>query len=213
MSILDYFKLKKNTTTTPTQILKEKAERSSNIEELKNNAKAIRLIYVALENFKRYGTNKTLTGITINKSSTFKLPEGMSIEEACSVISYLSKVVEIQPGIAPASSNSVAAVSHKLEDYGFVKLENSPFDIGYTHKTTEPTRNKRYFHIEQRDTLDLMTVGGDFNLFKNTDLYDRYFNWFNENITRQNVRDIYEKLDILVKELAIDYSQMTIDEM
>ncbi|MBO5884183.1 MAG: hypothetical protein J6Q51_00125, partial [Clostridia bacterium] len=42
---------------------------------------------------------------------------------------------------------------------------------------------------------DLFTVGGDFKVFKRTELHDRYFDWFTENVTEQEIIDIYKKIN------------------
>lgn len=55
---------------------------------------AIRLFYVAFTPFVVYDDGIMKLGQTYGISSPFKLPEGMSIEDACKVVSYLSDLVE-----------------------------------------------------------------------------------------------------------------------
>lgn len=214
MSILDFVKLKnRKAKTEPTEILKEKADKTSHINNMKSNSNTIRLIYVAMEPFNRYGTSNKMLGTTLNISSPFTLPSGMNIDEACKIISYLSEMVESQKDIEPASNNSVAFVSEKLEEYGFTKLPATRGEYGYSHTISRYYNTRRIFNIAKSGVLDLFTVGGDFDEFKNSDLHDRYFNWFTESVKQQEIRYIYERLDILVDELAQDENQMTIDEM
>ena len=41
---------------------------------------------------------------------------------------------------------------------------------------------------------DLYTVGGDFNIFKKSDLHDEYFDWFTEGVTEEELTEIYKKI-------------------
>lgn len=155
----------------------------------------IRLIYVAVEEFNSYVGDKSV-GVTFANSSCFFLPNGMSFENAFKVISYLSEKVEKENNIEPASQQSVAKVSNLLEAYGFRKDENSK--PGYNHSTREARPIKKIVidcqNSEKIDEcIDLITVGGDFSMFKRTNLYDRYFNWFSDNISAEEINRLYNK--------------------
>ena len=76
----------------------------------------IRLYYISLEEFKRTGDILTTRiGQTFGISSPFKIPEGMTLEDACKVISYLSLLIEKKHNLEPASQKSVAMVSNILQ--------------------------------------------------------------------------------------------------
>lgn len=159
----------------------------------------IRLYYVSLGKFTRYGTTEEKIGTTFNISSPFRLPIDMTVEDACKVISYLSEKVEKEYDFEPASQSSVAMVSKLLEKYGFDKVEGHVH--GYSHAIQEYHAQRRinvtsgHPHKEKVDGIvDLFTVGGDFKLFKKSNLNDRYFNWFTEGVTREEVEKIYEKI-------------------
>jgi len=157
----------------------------------------IRLYYVSLELFNRYGSNELKIGQTYEISSPFRLPPEMSIEDACKVVSYLSDKVEKENNLEPACEKSVIMVSNLLQDYGFEKVETK--DKGHYHAVSEyiPYHKIRTdFPVCDKieGVVDLFTVGGDFDVFKKTDLHGRYFNWYSEDITQQEIVDIYKKI-------------------
>ncbi|MBE5739004.1 MAG: hypothetical protein E7354_04690 [Clostridiales bacterium] len=158
----------------------------------------IRLYYTALERFNRYGTEEPKVGQTFGISSPFRLPTEMSIEDACKVVSYLSEQVEQNNDIEPASEQSVAMVSNILSQYGFERVESK--EKGHYHTVSDylPFRKIRTDSIPVCEAIegvtDLFTVGGDFKLFKKTDLHDRYFDWFTAGITKQDIETIYKNI-------------------
>ena len=157
----------------------------------------IRLYYVALEKFSRYGSDEIKIGQTYDISSPFRLPNEMSMEDSCRVVSYLSEKVESENNLEPASEKSVSMVSKILTTYGFEKVESH--EKGYYHSVSDynPFEELRTNFLpaceEIEGVVDLFTVGGDFKVFKKSDLYDRYFD-FTEGITKQEVEDIYKKI-------------------
>ncbi len=161
----------------------------------------IRLYYVALERFSRYGEmTKSKVGQTYGISSPFRLPRDMSIEDACKVVSYLSEKVERENNLEPASEKSVAMVSNELTKYGFERVESK--EHGHYHAVSEyiPFHNIRAkcFPICEKidGVVDLFTVDGDVKLFKKSDLHDRYFDWFTAGISKDEVIDIYDQIGI-----------------
>lgn len=173
-------------------------------QESEHNIKtpAIRLFYVALAPFIGYDDGMRKVGQTYGISSPFRLPNGMSIKNACKVVSYLSDKIEEENGLEPACEQSVIMVSSILENYGFKKVEDQ--DKGHFHsvslynpfyglRTGFPACKK----IE--GVIDLFTVDGNFGLFKKSDLFDRYFEWYTEGITNQEVADIYKNIDEIEK--------------
>lgn len=158
----------------------------------------IRLMYVALSKYQAYGSDEYKVGQSYGISSPFRLPADMSMEDACKVVSYLSEKVERENPVEPASNNSVALTSHLLEKYGFSKVETN--EKGYHHAVSKYSTSgkiKLPFHAceEIEGVTDLMTVGGDFKLFKRTDLSNRYFDWFTEGVKYEEIEDIYKKIN------------------
>ena len=157
----------------------------------------IRLYYAALEKFRKYGSGDMMVGQTYGVSSPFRLPDEMSIEDACKVVSYLSNMVETENDIEPASEKSVIAVSNILENYGFRKVESKEKGHFHAVSTFVPfSKIKTAFPAGQpiEGVVDLFTVGGDFRVFKRSDMHDRYFDWYTENVTKQDVENIYKNI-------------------
>lgn len=160
----------------------------------------IRLVYFSIVKYKDYVNNSKLSQ-RFGMSSAYILPENMSIENACKVVSYLSELVEQKHNLEPACPRSVSLVDNKLERYGFVRVTDGW--SGYIHSTSEytsraielsPTLQRVY--NQGNDAVDLFTVGGDFKLFKRTNLYNRYFEWFTSGITKEEVKNIYNQIGI-----------------
>jgi len=208
--IVDYFK-KKNKEELPLIARVDLAELQKQREEnmqLKDKSilaaydytkllPTLRLFYVSLEKFLAYGTDELKVGETYGISSPFRLPNDMSIEDACKVISYLSEMVEKDNNLEPACEDSVAMVSSILGLYGFDRVE------GYQHGHMHAVSEYRPLHkiraglpgCEKIEGVkDLFTVGGDCKLFKKSNLSDRYFDWFTEGVSEQEVEDIYKKI-------------------
>lgn len=178
---------------------KKDKQENKHIDFLNNHnitsATKIRLCYVAMEKFRDYGTNQKKIGQTTGLSSVFELPQAMSLKDACKVISYLSEKTERQCKLEPASENSVAKTSAILESYGFKKIDES--NKGHYHCVREYnpfSAIKSNLRENQQGAVDLLTVGGDFDVFKKSDLYATYFDWFTENVKKQEVEQIYEKI-------------------
>ncbi len=211
MGIIENLKNKKKEKELPliarTNLDELKKQREKNLRDREtsilgagNYAKKIptlRLCYVAIEKFPRYGTNEISIGQTYGISSPFELPKNMSLEDACKVVSYLSDKVKKENNLEPTCEKSVIMVSKILEDYGFKKVENA--NKGHYHvisqytpfqriKTNSPMCDK----IE--GVVDLFTVDCDFKMFKKTDMYKRYFNWYSEGISKQDIADIYKSI-------------------
>ena len=206
MGIMDFLKGKRGKSTmTPMDILKERANKTNepecNCAECKadNNttlsADKIRLIYVAIEKYNSRLDGRDKLGTIYNSSSPFKLPEGMTMQEAYKVISYISELMERTYDKEPASSDSVALTSYALADYGFEKIEG--YQKGYSHSTEEYIgKGKSIKETIIPATMDLYTVGGDFAQFKKSNLYKKYFDWFTENVSQEEVQSIYDRIGL-----------------
>lgn len=185
--------------------LKKQREENMTLGDISILAKAdytkriptIRLYYVAFNKFNRNGTGYTYIGQTYGISSPFRLPNEMRIEDACKVVSYLSEKVESENNIEPASEKSVAMVSNELTKYGFERVESK--EHGHYHAVSEYipfTKIRTSIPVSRGidGVVDLFSVGGDFKMFKKSDLHDRYFNWFTAGVTEQEIIEIYKKI-------------------
>lgn len=162
------------------------------------NDRKIRLVYFSLEKYKDHDDYSRLSQ-GFGMSNTYILPENMSIENACKVISYLSELVEQKHNLEPACPRSISLVDNELENYRFKRVGDGW--SGYIHGTCyytsraielSPTLQRAY--NQGNRAIDLFTIGGDLKLFKRTNLYNRYFEWFTSGITKDEVRDIYNQI-------------------
>lgn len=180
-------------------LFKNKKQLKLSVDDF-NNYNYIRLYYIALEKFQRGGDILTTRiGQTFGISSPFKIPEGMSMKDACKVISYLSVMVENKYNIEPATEKSVTMVSKILADYGFEEI----CGYGQTHIHTVLALDYPFSRIPTKieqscskidGVADLFTINADFKLFEKTDLHNRYFEWFTDGVTKQDVEKIYKNI-------------------
>lgn len=167
------------------------------LKRTKNTHKGmLRLVYVEFVPYIDRYHDTLMCGARYATSSAFELPKNMTMEQACKVVSYLSEKVEKENNLEPASDDSVRAVSHILEDYGFIRDKNiAPF---YAHLTA----NKNYIRKPTmqktgiQGVADLITYGGDSGCFKRSDIYPRYFNWFVPGVKKSEIDTIYKDLDV-----------------
>ncbi len=136
-----------------------------------------RLYYLNYHRINEYeGNRSNNVGVLDFPLSPFKLPEGMSREDAFKVLSYLTDDVERQPGIEPFSLKAVKTLNGilDLERFGFKKVKEKDED----------------------KILNLFTLTGRILLFKNSKLYPKYFEWYTEGVSKEEVQKIYAKLGI-----------------
>lgn len=116
----------------------------------------------------------------------FLLPDGMKREEAFKVLSYLSDFIEKKLHLESCSYNSVAALDKviDLKRLGFRRLK-----IKLDHNSPE--------------VIDLYTITGRIKLFKDSNQYKKYFEWYTEGVTFDEVRNIYSRCGIEFYDLAL----------
>lgn len=216
MKLFDIFKGKKKKEDVPfiarvnlTELMKKREEEfEKNPPEVSILASAdftertrerIRLYYIAMERFSRYGGGKRI-GKTIGYSCTYKAPKGMDLKDACKVVSYLSELVEQDGSIEPASELSVQIVGAYLRALGFDKFDEKDVDYSHRHAVSFDTKEalnlaeSKITPEQKLGVTDLFTVGGDIKLFEKSDLMDYYFEWFTPGVTEEEVRQIYASI-------------------
>lgn len=136
------------------------------------NQSIYRLYYV---NYHRIGSRYGQSGIgMINWAfDPFTLPKGMTREETFKVLSYLTDFIEKKDGIESCSFSSVKVLNNvlDLERFGFKKVKED----------------------DESKILDLFTINGRVALFKQSSMYQRYFEWYSEGVSREEVEEIYAK--------------------
>lgn len=133
-----------------------------------------RLYYVNYHRINEYdGCTKNNIGLIDYPCKPFKLPEGMSREDAFKVLSYLTDFIEKHVDVEAYSLKAVRTLDEVLD------LDRFGFN-----------------HVEEKDEnkiLNLFTVTGRLLLFKKSDLYPKYFEWYKENVSKREVMKIYAK--------------------
>ena len=159
------------------------------------NQRFYRLYYVNYHNIggRLYGRSESESGgeiLSIYKP--FELPGGMTREDAFKVLSYLTDFIEKHPSVEVASWKSVSTLDSVLDlnKYGFKRLDFQPAD---------------------EDIIDLFTVTGRIARFKNKELYSRYFNWYVDGVTREEVVDIYKKIGLTFEDIVFKSQEKVID--
>jgi len=160
----------------------------------------IRLYYVAFNKINDYKSLDTKIGKTFGVSVPFVLPKGMSIKDACRVVSYLFDKVERENLILePKSEKCVCMVNKLLSKYGFSGMESAERGHYYTESNyaTAKTIDTNVFPVCNKieGTVDLFTIGGNIRIFRKTDLAKRYFNWYIKGVTAKDIKKIYESID------------------
>ncbi len=146
-----------------------------------------RMYYI---NYHRINEYKRRTGHNIGVINwpfkPFMVPEGMSRKDAFKVLSYLTDFIEKKCNLIPGSYKSVAMLNRvlDLERLGFKRIDK---DI----------------QINDNDVVDLFTVDGRLLLFKYSEYYQKYFEWYTEDISFDEVKAIYDKCDIEFYDLIL----------
>lgn len=142
-----------------------------------------RLSYVDYHRYgEGYGMGPNNVGLVYWNGDTFTLPNKMERDDAFKVLSYLTDFIEKDDNIDIGSLKSVRTLNAvlDLERFGFRKIKCG----------------------ENALVVDLFTVAGRSLLFKRSEFYDRYFNWYTEGVSKEEVEAIYEKLGMEFKDIV-----------
>ncbi len=147
------------------------------------NQNIYRLYYI---NYHRigegYGHRKNNIGIINWRFNPFILPKEMTREEGFKVLSYLTDFIEKREDTEPCSFKSVSTLDGvlNLERFGFTRVEEK----------------------DESKILNLFTVDGRLLLFKRSNLYSKYFEWYVENVTKEEVKSIYAKHNMEFRDIV-----------
>ena len=61
---------------------------------------------------------------------------------------------------------------------------------------------KKVREDDEEKITDLFTVSGRILLFKMSRLYKKYFNWYTQNVSREEVKDIYAKYNVVFEDIV-----------
>lgn len=169
MGIMDYLKNKnkKKSTMTPIDILKEKAEIPKKEEcncvfcQNSDDIENIKLVFVELDGFteRRTGTNM-IEGI-INQSPVYKIPKGMTLEEATTVLSYINETIESNFEMDYDTLACQQIIQENLPSYGFIENKEKNEEMlkqRLSHKKIEDEKaSSRSAYCTTSDTKNYMT--------------------------------------------------------
>jgi len=159
------------------------------------DAEAIRLIYVKIDQ-QRLKNGKYLTETSYNISNPYKLPEDMTLKDACYIASYVSNQLENDGLIEPKTEECVTKVASQLEKFGMVKIKNIQNPVGYFKKSAEYSSVfaglVQTYVSEINKVADLFIVDAEHKIFTSTTLSKRYFPWRNRNASKEGVKKIMQ---------------------
>ena len=115
--------------------------------------------------------------------SPFCLPKKMSYQDAFKVLSYLTVFIEETLGLEECSFQGMRQLDTVLDipRFGFGRPINK---------------------VDEKDIIDLYTVTGRMEAFNKSKHSKKYFEWFTEGVTREEVEAIYEKCGMEFKDLV-----------
>lgn len=129
-----------------------------------------------------YGRDENNVGMINWPCLPFMFPEGMSREEGFKVLSYLTDFIEKRNDIESCSLKSVRTLDSilDLERFGFKRVEEG----------------------DENKILNLFTISGRISLFKKSNLYTKYFEWYVEDVTLEEVKSIYAKHNMEFRDIV-----------
>ncbi len=149
------------------------------------NQNIYRLYYIDYHRIREYpGRTDNNIGVIDCPFKPFMLPYRMSREDGFKVLSYLTDFIEKQQNLRPCSLKSVSTLNSvlDLERLGFRRINAN---------------------INDNDVIDLFTVSGRLLLFKNSRQYQKYFEWYTDDITLDEIKAIYCKCGIEFYDLIL----------
>ena len=211
MGLFDIFKSsskRKVEKVSGEQLMNEKTERFESKNTKNNNQKKedgkIRLCYVSVELMKTADSENPFLDINYGTTCVYKLPKGMSLEDAHRVVSYIVSQNMKTHKIDAFTQDAVKYAGAKLKDFGFEKISQSEPDFNNAFMFSEYDLSKYSYKIETNDVVktdipgvtDLMTIGGDQFLFMDSDLESKAYPWFRTNSKFEDMKKIYDRLGI-----------------
>lgn len=146
-------------------------------DHLIGNQEVYRLYYVNYDRVLEYSGRRD-NNISVIEASykPFLLPKGMTRMEGFKVLSYLTDFIEKREDVEDCSWKSVEMLDNvlNLEELGFTRSQENNED----------------------NILNLFTINGRLLLFKKSALYQKYFEWYTENVTFDEIVAIYSKYNM-----------------
>lgn len=143
-----------------------------------------------------------MTGMRDYTFRPFLMPEGLDEKDAFKILSYLTDFLERNLNITEGSLKSVIALNKVLDLKRF----------GFKRVTCQNDDNR---------LKDLFTIYGRTERFDKSKYCKKYFEWYTENVTKEEVEKIYNKIGMEFKDIVIlekgtenlDANQVTIKDI
>ena len=172
----------------------------------------IRLCYVSLSDVYNSGTKSHDLESTFGSTCVFNMPNGMNLEQAGKIISYLMERAEARNNKSQFDPEiSVEWAGVDLLNFGFSKQEYGDPDYSHSHRVTPFNPNIPNVFVETENVVkkdiegvyDFVTVGGDPYLFIRSDLELKDCTWYKEGVKFEEIKKIYEKLGLQVNKHGV----------
>lgn len=174
-------------------------DKTADLKKVKNVP--IRLCFVSMDGVNQ-DAGKVQIATTYGVTCVYNLPQGMSLEDASKIISYLTEKFERKNGLETGSEMALRIVASEMGNYGFRKRNYMESDFNHAYSESEldeatntiivSTGSDAKSHID--GVVDFMTIGGDQSLFLCSDLAENQFSWFKPNVSFDEMKKIYEKI-------------------
>lgn len=179
-------KIEKVTAEEIAEFYKNKFQPNINCKQAKQY---IRLNYVSLLKFNTDISTKYMVIYAI--TTPFAIPKNTNMSDAINLLSHVCKEFskrEIEPIKSPTT---IEFVNNNLHKYGFTKVEGYAYgSVKYVTNQISPSN-----FMETNDSItELFFVEGDFDLFNQTHLSSKYFDWYNPFTTPKDISKIYMKI-------------------
>lgn len=167
----------------------------------KDNIKAIRIIDVSMEAYKAYGQDYYNLGKSYGVTSPYALPENMTLDEACYIVSALYNEIKrsYRHGAEiMLTKRETEKVEQGLKNLGFEELQG--YNKGYLHTVDRDYNDGDVIRPsvsipQDADVADLFRIGGKSEYyFKRSSLYGRYFEWYDSKANTNGVNKIISAL-------------------
>lgn len=123
----------------------------------------------------RYGMDPDNVYITDIGFKPFIFPQGMTREDGFKVLSYFLTAMSIRQNMRTSSYDLISKLDKIL----------SMKSLGFKRVSTN--------YITDEDIIDLFTVEGRLLLFKMSDYYPNFFEWYTPNVTTEEINEIFKK--------------------
>lgn len=163
--------------------------------------KIIRLVYFSASKLEDNNSDTRLSK-EFGLSDPYIIPNGISLDDACKIISYLSEQAAESVSVFNLYPKIIKTVTSQLSKYGFKKIGGhwsgfaSNITYDYPSATQTPKIWNSYYNKSNLGT-NLFFVDGDFKIFEsNKNMQKDYFEWFMPGQNSDDLKRIEEDMQL-----------------